>query len=394
MRRKLYNQRERHIYLSDNEGLHLFKDEPNKVDGIYMVTTEGDELITAINDSPNQNGTNYVMVYGTGTPTENGAELLAAYEAAKTMPRYVGDVFVGPNFTLYKGQTFRVVNDGNKYMVALQDYTGNIFNFPQKQEITEAQAKSVRTTVVVAPGAYTFSANAFNLNATNIDIKSLTGEIDVLLSSLDISVNDTFVSGMEVSSSGFININPNLSPRMSKCKGYFNGESDPLNGDFYRCNFTSIGFSEIVGKLVECTGIFSTDTFGGIAINCTLTAGSFGTPVGSAKIYNCINGNGALINYPLPAPAGGMIANPNKIIVDLTVSTDSELVDEIATLTNGIDGSYTIDVDVHPLGTGSFLNCSLLMFGGGRSGYLVSDNGSIYLLNFTNSSVVNIHMNA
>ena len=38
----------------------------------------------------NLSGTNYVMVYGVGTPTENAAELQAAYNAAKNMPRYLG----------------------------------------------------------------------------------------------------------------------------------------------------------------------------------------------------------------------------------------------------------------------------------------------------------------
>ena len=47
------------------------------------------------------------MVYGTGTPTDNAAELQAAYNEAKTMPRYLGDIPISfASTTFYKGQTF------------------------------------------------------------------------------------------------------------------------------------------------------------------------------------------------------------------------------------------------------------------------------------------------
>jgi len=138
----------------------------------------GSEVLTS-----DLNGTNYVIVYGTGTPTENATELQSAYNEAKKMPRYLGNVgesFVG----ILKGQTFTETVDG-LYWVAFRDFDAlnddSAANFAT-QLSTEAQAKLVRTTVIVAPGDYEFS-DVFVFDTNGIYITSLISNVDVMIDS-------------------------------------------------------------------------------------------------------------------------------------------------------------------------------------------------------------------
>jgi len=96
-------------------------------------------------------GTNYLMVYGTGTPTENAAELQAAYDAAKLM---------------------------------LPTTTNTI-------------------TVVVAPGVYTFGATKFTANTSYIDIVSLTGNVDVKLDGINVTANYAYLKGINTGVTAF-----------------------------------------------------------------------------------------------------------------------------------------------------------------------------------------------
>ena len=317
-----------------------------------------------------KNGTNYLMVYGTGTPAENGAELLAAYEEAKKMPRYLGDVFIGPDLTLYKGQTFRVVNDGNKYMVALRDFTGNIYNLQEKWVIPEVDAKSVRTTLIVAPGEYNFGASAFTVDTDGINIVSLTGNSDVIINSTEensifnytygikITANYTLIKGINCKTNTFY-IADNLDNLICEyCIGGYNSFSghgtasgtfnyciggtasfgSTASGTFNNCiggdgsfGGTASGiFNDCIGgggsfggyggtasgTFNHCTG--DSGSFGGyggtasgIFNNC-ITSGTFSTPTGEGKIYNCIDGNGTLVNYP-------------ALVADVTIPTNANL---------------------------------------------------------------------
>lgn len=91
--------------------------------------TENKKINTAfLPNSPSLEGTNYVFVQGNGTPLENGTELLAAYNAAKTM----------------------------------------------------SPSSSNRITVIVAPGEYKL-VDTFVMDTEFVDLVSLTGNADVVL---------------------------------------------------------------------------------------------------------------------------------------------------------------------------------------------------------------------
>jgi hypothetical protein len=85
------------------------------------------EVVTAIGGSGGLQGTNYIVVKSDGTPTENAAELQAAYDFAKT----------------------------------------------------QSPSATNRWTVVVAPGKFQFTTN-FIVDTEFIDIVSLTGNRDVI----------------------------------------------------------------------------------------------------------------------------------------------------------------------------------------------------------------------
>ena len=92
-------------------------------------------------------GTNYVMVYGVGTPEENAAELQAAYEAAKNMPRYLGDISYGTVADFYVGQTFYFDDTDYRRCIINADHISSDNYSNSFIVISEAEAKSTRTTV-------------------------------------------------------------------------------------------------------------------------------------------------------------------------------------------------------------------------------------------------------
>ena len=274
-------------------------------------------------------GTNYIMVYGKGTPTDNAAELQAAYNAAKTMPRYLGSVgesFVG----ILKGQTFTETVDG-LYLVAFRDFDAlnddQAANFAT-QLSTEAEAKSVRTTVIVAPGDYTFET-PFQVDAEGIDIVSLTGNADILLSGINVTANDVYLKGLNCGTNAF-NIDNNLDKlKCENCIGgdySFGTDSNFCAGTFIKCvaGNNSFGGSEFsaghvisgstfinciggtgcfggnggyfIGEAINCIG--GSDSFGGgdgelsgIVKYCQLTSGTFPTVSGNGHVLYCINGD-------------------------------------------------------------------------------------------------------
>ena len=242
-------------------------------------------------------GTNYLIVYGTGTPTENAAELQAAYEAAKKMPRYLGDIQDGTDSlgTIYKGQTFFSV-DNEEYCICNEDYINVPLNTISNKTVipTEAEAKSVRTTVIVAPGVYTFPiADSFDINTPYIDIVSLTGNRDVQINGCIVSAGaNVYLKGINAGTDKIIilnstenslifencialgtesfsqklNANGNLYGTFIECEGGISS-FNPFNGDidatskFVRCksldgSFGGTGYStlDIYGYFEDCEG--------------------------------------------------------------------------------------------------------------------------------------------
>lgn len=346
-----------------------------------QVTLNGDPISTS-----NLNGANYLMVYGTGAPTENAAELQAAYDEAKTMPRYLGEVggaFVG---TLYKGQTF-YDGDLSQYYIVDTTHTNLDGTTALSTIITEAEAKSVRTTVVVAPGYYTFGATAFRVDTPYINVLSLTGNSDIILKSTEnngwggyigvvITANNVNVGGLNCLD-GTFSVYPSLnnvicenceglalesfcsadvtSGTFINCKGgdgafggstgtasgvfigciggnYSFGASGAASGTFRDCvggmgSFGSGGVAD--GKFIHCVG--GEDSFGGgggfpmgIFESCKVTAGGFSAPTDNGKFINCLDADNNLINLPLST--GSSFIENTLTGAELKFSTVSELI--------------------------------------------------------------------
>lgn len=121
----------------------------------------------------NLNGTAYLMVYGTGTPAENASELQAAYDEATNMPRYLGEFPDQDPAKLNVGQTYFDTVESLYYVVI---NTGTL-----RSVITEAEAKSVRTTLIVAPGRY---GTIIPTPTDGVEIVSLTGKDDVIINDI------------------------------------------------------------------------------------------------------------------------------------------------------------------------------------------------------------------
>jgi hypothetical protein len=163
----------------------------------YDVAISGSLTVNGKTISEGLNGTNYVMVYGTGTPEENAAELQAAYNEAKKMPRFIGFTSPTSSTYMYAGQTFGVYIEGSpKYYKILVDglYAPYQMSSDVRVIVEESEAKSTRTTVIVAPGYYNFTGE-FVHYCPGINIKSLSGDSDVYI--FTINPNGTYVFGIE-----------------------------------------------------------------------------------------------------------------------------------------------------------------------------------------------------
>ena len=276
--------------------------------------------------SSDLNGTSYVMVYGVGTPAENAAELQAAYNEAKNMPRYLGELPDQDPGLLNVGQTYFDTVESHYYVVI---NTGIL-----RRAITEAEAKSVRTTLIVAPGDYTFGVTKFAVNTEYIDVVSITGNKDVKLDGINITADNVYIKGVNCGVVAFI-VATNLpnsifencegdalsfgagftfSSKSINCIGgasSFGGDGGIFSGIAIDCIGGNLSFGggdsgTFSGTSINCTG--GVESFGGgvdasligTLENCKLTSGTFQTPTGAGKIYNCINSSGHLINNPLP----------------------------------------------------------------------------------------------
>lgn len=238
-------------------------------------------------------GTNYIMVYGTGTPTENADELASAQDMALTMPRYLGELPGETFYTFHLGQTF-ISSDNILYHKVL--IPGRYLpddNDDFAEEITEAQAKSTRTTIIVAPGVYTFGT-ALSVETEGVDIVSLTGNADVMLNGINVTANNVYLKGLNLETNIFSISNSNQTQKFENCIGKGDSSFCDTSGnkDSY---FNSIAINCIGGDhsfggcgdgTLECNGIL---------INCIGGESSFGggnaTPGNfTGQATNCIGG--------------------------------------------------------------------------------------------------------
>lgn len=218
------------------------------------------ESINELNFNP-LSGSNYVFVEANGTPTQNATELSASYVQAKA----------------------------------------------------SSPSATNRMAVLAGPGKYTF-ASTFTLDTQYIDVVSLTGECDVLVTgsgTINITANDVYVRGIDVDVKNFT-IADNLPLlKLKNCKGgdySFGGQINPtpgsqpanpilVNGTFIDCeggNFSFAGNGMAYGTFINCIG--SGSSFGyycdGIFTNCIGSDFSFGGDMGyiNGTMENCTAG--------------------------------------------------------------------------------------------------------
>jgi hypothetical protein len=245
-------------------------------------------------------GTSYILVNGKGTSEENGAELQAAYDAAKIITPSVG----------------------NRY------------------------------TILVAPGDYYFpdNNNQFIIDANDIDIISLSGIADVYLSGVSVvAVKDVYLKGLNTSQAitlggvqaGF-NITNNSGQVYDTCVGgdFSFGYGGEISGTFINCTagnfsfcsaptagFPPIGITEqsgdpiLSGILTDCTAGFN--SFGhsdmnfntavtGTLTNCTAGDASFGSAPG--QFYGTVSGiltncKGGELSFGIAGIISGTLTN-------------------------------------------------------------------------------------
>lgn len=246
-------------------------------------------------------GSNYLYVSGIGNPTENAIELQAAYDEAKKMPRFLG--FLNPSNTvyIYAGQTFgRYIEGILKCYKVLVDGTYNPLQMPESLIVTEAEAKSTRTKVVVAPGEYDFGATTFVADTSGIDIVSLTGNSDVIISSTEVNSSSMFTYGIKVTAD-------NILIKGINCKTNTFYIADNL--DNLICEYCIGGGNSFGGHFATPSGIFNYciagiysfggygSTVSGTFNNCVAGNYSFGGSYTSGIFNHCIGGESSFGRY-------------------------------------------------------------------------------------------------
>ena len=216
-------------------------------------------------------GSNYLFVKADGTPSQNATELSASYVQAKA----------------------------------------------------SSPSATNRISVLVSPGEYTFGST-FTLDTQYIDVVSLTGECDVLVTgsgTISVTANDVYVRGIDVDVKNFT-ITDNLPLlKVKNCKGgdySFGGPLNPIpgsqplnpilvNGTFIDCeggNFSFAGNGMAYGTFINCVG--GNSSFGyycdGIFTNCVAGDFSFGGDMGyiDGTMENCTAGDNSF------APVGNI----------------------------------------------------------------------------------------
>jgi len=180
-------------------------------------------------------GSNYSFVEASGTPTQNAFSLSASYALAKT-----------------------------------SNPTG-----------------SNRYSLLVAPGQYEFTSS-FTLDTDYIDVVSITGERDVLITgsgAFNITANDVYVRGIDTGTNTFTIDNILYLLKMKNCKG----------GNYsFGGSATTSSFITAAGTFVDCEG--GNYSFGGNGqaygtfLNCIGGDNSFGLHC-NGTFTDCVGGD-------------------------------------------------------------------------------------------------------
>jgi len=217
--------------------------------------------INELNFNP-LSGSNYIFVEANGTPTQNGLSLSASYAQAKA----------------------------------------------------SSPSSTNRFSILVSPGKYTFTSN-FTLNTQYIDVVSLTGECDILVTgsgTIVVTANDAYVRGIDVDVKNFTITSSLPLLKIKNCKGgdySFGGNPPPVVGTpvspgytiastFVDCeggDYSFAGNGSAYGSFTNCVG--GNYSFGnycdGNFINCTAGDYSFAysADIEGGKFQNCIAGD-------------------------------------------------------------------------------------------------------
>ena len=310
---------------------------------------------------PVKDGVNYLMVYGIGTPSENAAELQAAYDEAKKMPRFIGFLAPPTPTYMYAGQTFGVYMGGSPtYYKILVDgeYVPYQMSGSVSVIVTESEAKSVRTTVIVAPGEYNFGASAFEVNAESINIVSLTGNSDVIISSTEKNNDYNITYGIKV-------ITSNILIKGINCKTNTFYVESSLNNLI--CEYCIGGNNSFGYNISLLSGTFN---------YCTGGDGSFGTQATIIGTFNyCIGGN-----YSFGAISGESSGTFNNCIGgNNSFGGAGTIASGIFNNCVGGDGSF----GTGGTASGTFTNCkggasSFGTYAGNASGTFINCTGGDY----------------
>jgi uncharacterized protein YjbI with pentapeptide repeats len=238
--------------------------------GVTVVVADGVNAKDAVNKgqldalkTPNLNkGVNYLMVYGTGTPSQNETELQNVYNAAKKMSPSASNVI----------------------------------------------------TIVVSPGNY----GSCNFDTSYINVVSLTGNADVTIHDISPSVGQhSYFKGIVLIDFIMPKNSPNIILENCVLNGTFDSAGDannPINSTLINCNiqgqFGTDGgnfAAQLIGCTIDTISIGNGE-FTGLAENCTLKTGTFPTPTGAGKIVNCIDSTGNVINSTKVSVADGVNA--------------------------------------------------------------------------------------
>ena len=149
----------------------------------------------------------------------------------------------------YVGQTFYFDNTDYRRCIINADHISSDNYLSSFETISDAESKSTRTTVIVAPGEYNFGDSAFVVNEPGINIVSLTGNSDVITSSTEknsnynytygikVTANDIFIKGIDCKSNAFY-IADNLNNLICEyCTGgdFSFGSYGTASGTFNNC---------------------------------------------------------------------------------------------------------------------------------------------------------------
>lgn len=369
---------------------------------------------THVANSGGLTGTHYMFVKGNGTPAQNGTELVAAYNAAKTKVNVT--FFPGPNlgndnFYVFPGNntfqvytpfnyplgptTANVTGDGFTGTISIDiiSYNGFILEFINNENFSifdityfAINIPSIkRSTVLIAPGYYDLP-NYLIIDTQYVDLVSLDGNLSVYTNLYPINVyaNNVLIKGIY---NPFFEINNNLNNlTLENCKGgdsSFNaigGSGGVISSTFINCDggADSFGFyATLSGTFINCVG--GNGSFGkygnisGIFDNCTGGNNSFGYNAQiSGTFTNCVAGDNSFGGYGFISPQGTF---NNCVGGSNSFANDGIFMNCVGG--NGSFGGANTDI------YGKLYYCRLtsgtfsIVSSGGRTYYCVDGNGNV-----------------